>query len=82
MNRYINLYSSDTISDMTFNEIIRKASKLGLLKNDLEKWTEYRKKRNMTSHTYDEKIANQVVDIIPDFKQDAEFLYNSLESKL
>ena len=25
MNRYINLYSSDTISDMTFNEIIRKA---------------------------------------------------------
>ena len=82
MNRYINLYSSDTISDMTFNEIIRKANKLGLLKNDLEKWTEYRQKRNMTSHTYDEKVANQVVEIIPDFKQDAEFLYNSLESKL
>ena len=36
----------------------------------------------MTSHTYNEKVANQVVDIIPDFKQDAEFLYNSLESKL
>ena len=82
MNRYINLYSSDSISDMTFNEIIRKANKLGLLKNDLEKWTEYRKKRNMISHTYNEKVANQVVDIIPDFKQDAEFLYNSLESKL
>lgn len=82
MNRYINLYSSDTISDMTFNEIIRKASKLGLLKNDLEKWTEYHQKRNMTSHTYDERIANQVIEIIPEFKQDAEFLYNSLESKL
>lgn len=82
MNRYINLYSSDTISDMTFNEIIRKANKLGLLKNDLEKWTEYRQKRNMTSRTYDERIANQVIKIIPEFKQDAEFLYNSLESKL
>ena len=39
-------------------------------------------KKNMTSHTYDERIANQVIEIIPEFKQDAEFLYNSLESKL
>lgn len=79
MARYINFQSPITQTDMTFNEIIRKANRLGLLKNDLEKWTEYRQKRNMTSHTYDEKIAAEVVSIIPDFKDEAVYLLDNLK---
>ena len=73
---------SEEISSMTFNEIIRRANQFGLLKTNLETWDEYRKKRNMTSHTYDEKIANDVVAIIPAFKDEAEFLLNRLKEKL
>ena len=79
MTRYINKVSPSTEADMTFNEIIRKSNRLGLLKNNLDKWTEYRQKRNMTSHTYDEKIANLVVNIIPEFKDEVYFLLNKLK---
>lgn len=79
MIRYINRVSPSSEADMTFNEIIRKSNRLGLLKNSLDKWTEYRQKRNMTSHTYDEKIANEVVSIIPEFKEELDFLLNKLK---
>ena len=46
IKRFIGLQSAEVLQDMTFNEIIRSANKLGLLKNDLVKWTEYRQKRN------------------------------------
>ncbi len=79
MTRYINLVSPSEQTDMTFNEIIRKANRLGILKTDLNMWTFYRQKRNMTSHTYDEATANEVVSIIEDFKDEAEYLLNKLK---
>ena len=57
----------EEVNQMSFNEMIRTASQLNLLVSNLEKWTVYREMRNMTSHTYDEEIALQVVGIIPDF---------------
>ena len=80
--RFINMQSPEVLADMTFNEAIRKANKLGLLKNNLEKWTEYRQKRTATSHTYDEKIAIEVVSVIPDFKDEAEYLLAQLKKNL
>ena len=80
--RFINLQSPETDSSMTFNEIIRTANQFGLLKNNLEKWTEYRQKRNLTSHTYEESIANSVVNVVKDFQQDAKFLLNKLKKHL
>ena len=59
---------------MTFNETIRIANKMGILRSDLVKWTTYRQMRNATSHTYDEAVANEVLRVIPDFKDEAEFL--------
>ena len=76
------MQSPETLPDMTFNETIRKANKFGLLKNNLEKWTEYRQKRNSTSHTYDERVAIEVVSVIPDFKNEAEFLLAQLKKNL
>lgn len=82
IKRFIGLQSAEVLQDMTFNEIIRSANKLGLLKNDLVKWTEYRQKRNATSHTYDEEIAREVLAVIPDFKDDAVFLLQQLKNRL
>lgn len=75
-------FERENIDGMTFNEMIRTANRMSLLETNLETWENYRQKRNMTSHTYDEKIAKDVVEIIPAFKDEAEFLLNKLKEKL
>ena len=82
LSRFINYRSSEIVPTMTFNEIIRKSNQFGLLRNDLETWDKYRQYRNMTSHTYDENIAKQVVSIIPDFKDEVIFILNKLNENL
>ncbi len=69
----------EEVNQMSFNEMIRTASQLNLIKSNLEKWTIYREMRNMTSHTYDEKIALQVVSIIPDFSDEIAYLLIKLK---
>ena len=72
----------ENIEGMTFNEMIRQANKMGLLRSNLEKWNDFRQKRNLTSHTYDEEVAKSVALIIEDFAQEAEFLLDKLKEKL
>ena len=72
----------ENIDDMTFNEMIRQANKMGLLRSNLEKWDDFRQKRNLTSHTYDEKIAQEVASIIEDFALEAQFLLAKLKDKI
>lgn len=79
--KFINLQINEISYAMTFNEIIRKASQFGLIKSNLETWDKYRKYRNMTSHTYDEETAEKVISIIPEFKEEAEFLSAKLKEK-
>jgi len=73
--------SDEEVNGMTFNEMIRTANRFGLLMSNLEVWNLYRLNRNMTSHTYDEETAKKVVNVIPDFKKEAEFLLNKLKEK-
>ena len=70
------------VNGMTFNQMVRTANDMGLLKSNLEIWDNFRQKHNMTSHTYDENIAKKVVTIVPDFKDEAVFLLNRLKEKL
>ena len=72
----------ENVDGMTFNEMVRQANKMDLLKSNLETWTIFREKRNLTSHTYDEKIATDVVKIIPLFSEEAQFLLNKLKERL
>lgn len=66
----------------TFNEIIRNSNKLGLLKNNLEVWNDYRTKRNLTSHTYNQDVAALVINVTRDFQAEIHFLINQLKAKL
>lgn len=72
----------DQIAQMSFPTLIRTANQRGLLLNDWSVWIEYRDKRNTTSHTYDEMKAIAIVQKIPDFLKDAEFLLTRLEEKI
>lgn len=71
----------ENIEGMTFNEMIRQANKMDLLRSNLEKWDDFRQKRNLTSQTYDEEVAVKVVSIIADFAKEAEFLLKQLKEK-
>ncbi|MDR3124645.1 MAG: nucleotidyltransferase substrate binding protein [Endomicrobium sp.] len=74
-------FSSQNIDEMSFADIVRTANEKGLLLNDLEKWAIYRQKRNMTSHTYDEIKADEVISIVPDFLEEVDFLLKKLIEK-
>ena len=82
MMRYLQQQITDFPDTPTFNEIIRKANQAGLLLNNLEKWTDYRHKRNLTSHTYEESIANTVISVVKDFQKDTEFLLTELKKRV
>lgn len=82
LTRFLQSQAIDLPDSLTFNETIRKANQMGLLLSNLEKWTEYRQKRNLASHTYEESVANSVVNVVKDFQQDAKFLLNKLKKHL
>ncbi|MCM1265641.1 MAG: nucleotidyltransferase substrate binding protein [Candidatus Gastranaerophilales bacterium] len=82
LTRFLQNQANDLPDTLTFNETIRIANQMGLLLNNLEKWTDYRQKRNSSSHTYDEKIANEIVSIVKDFREDAKYLLNKLENNI
>ncbi len=75
-------FEKENLDGMTFYEMIRTANRMEILKSNLETWDNYRQKRNMTSHTYNEDAAKDVVAVIPAFKDEAEFLLNRLKERL
>ena len=68
----------DDVNKLSFNEMVRTAMQLNLLKSDLAKWTEFREMRNLTSHTYDENVALKVSGIVPDFYEEITYLLKEL----
>lgn len=68
----------EAIDRMGFPDVIRTASEQGLLANDWSAWRTWREMRNITSHTYDEAKALQVVAGIPAFLAEAQALVQRL----
>lgn len=69
----------DDVNKLSFNEMVRTAMQLNLLKSDLAKWTEFREMRNLISHTYDENVALKVSSIVPDFYEEITYLLKELK---
>lgn len=69
----------DDVNKLSFNEMVRTAMQLNLLKSDLAKWTEFREMRNLTSHTYDENVALKVSGTVPDFYEEITYLLKELK---
>jgi nucleotidyltransferase substrate binding protein (TIGR01987 family) len=74
-------FSPREVNEMTFGDMIRTANRKGLLLGNLEKWNEYRQARNITSHTYDEAKADDVLSVVPDFLVESEYLLKKLQER-
>ena len=81
MNKFLKKEYDKTEKDLSVNNIFREMYGLGLIKS-FENWADCREKRNLTSHEYSEKMTLPILDIIPEFIKDTEFLINSLDGIL
>jgi len=66
---------------LTVKETYREAGKHGIIDN-VEKWFDYQKARNLTSHTYDENTANLTLKQVKLFIKDVEKLSKNLKNLL
>jgi nucleotidyltransferase substrate binding protein (TIGR01987 family) len=73
--------SPEEVDRMAFQDLIRTANQQGLLLGDWPAWHRYRDMRARTSHTYRAETARQVVEAIPAFLAEAEYLCNQLRSR-
>ncbi|MDR1255818.1 MAG: nucleotidyltransferase substrate binding protein [Puniceicoccales bacterium] len=73
--------SPEEIDRMSFNEIIRLANEKNLLSGDLEEWDVHRKARNSTSHTYNQDVANSVIQVARKFYGEALFLLSKISPR-
>ncbi|EPZ98818.1 nucleotidyltransferase substrate binding protein [Glaesserella parasuis] len=73
--------SNDTDIDSTeFRDILRLSAQFGLIENP-EEWLDFRKMRNITSHTYDENKAMQVYLGISHFLVSSHYLLSQLQKR-
>jgi nucleotidyltransferase substrate binding protein (TIGR01987 family) len=84
LRRYLELAaaSPEEFESVEFSFLIRSGNEQGLLLGDWPKWKLYREMRGKTSHTYDERIAIEVVTGIPTFLEEALYLHDQLQRRL
>ena len=73
--------SIEVVDQLSFPDLIRKGAEKGLLLHSWDKWTLYRQARNKTSHTYDSDAAREVLVIIPDFLEEANYLFEQINKR-
>lgn len=69
---------STYVDGVSRRELFRLAAENRLI-NDVDRWMDYHQDRNLTSHTYNEDIAQQVFETAKLFVGDVEKLYATLE---
>jgi nucleotidyltransferase substrate binding protein (TIGR01987 family) len=67
---------------LTFPRMIRTASQDGILLNGYDVWQRYRDARNRTSHAYNEDQAVAVLEQVPNFLEEVQFLHKRLREEL
>ena len=82
--RYLEVASPGVtdLDGMVFQTLVRTANEMGMFKGDWSKWKKYRDARNITSHTYSEEKADQVVRVAYEFYDEAEYFLNKRKEKL
>ena len=81
MNKFLKKEYDKTEKDLSINNIFREMYGLSLIEN-FEHWIEYRELINMTSHEYNDKNTYKIIEVIPRFIKDVEFLINNLNGVL
>ena len=81
LKRYLQEYSLEQVDRATNRQIFRMGYEQGLLR-DAEAWLLYLRQRNLTSHVYDQSVAEQIFNTIPQFLEDARWTLAQLEERL
>ncbi len=74
------LPSREELDLLPFKEVIRVGAERALIASP-ERWFDYRDKRNITSHTYDESKAREIYNVLADFAADAADLLARLKGR-
>jgi nucleotidyltransferase substrate binding protein (TIGR01987 family) len=82
LKRQLEQMSADpaAIDTMGYMDVIRTSAEAGLI-TDIARYRDYREKRNITSHTYDQAKAEQIVSVLKDFQDDVRHLLSELERR-
>lgn len=81
MNKYLKKEYDKTEKELSINNIFREMYGLELIDN-FENWSNYREKRNYTSHEYNNEYTYSIVEILPNFINDVEYLIKRLNEVL
>jgi len=73
--------SPEEFDRMAFSDLIRSGREQGLLVGDWASWKTYRAIRATTSHAYNEEVALEVVQGIPAFLNEVDFLLKQLQTR-
>ncbi len=82
LKRQLEQMSADpaAIDTMGYMDVIRTGAEAGLIA-DIARYRDYREKRNITSHTYDQGKAELIVSILENFQEDVSRLLSELERR-
>jgi len=72
--------SPTEVEHLSYHDMIRMGAEKGLIDDPL-KWFDFREKRNITSHTYDEDKARMIFGALPLFAREARRLLSRLEER-
>ena len=83
IQRYLEQVSANPaeVDRLEFRSLIRRASEQGLLQSDLGSWMEHRRNRGLTSHVYNEAMAERVFQAAQDFLGEARHLLRELQER-
>src|SRR3990167_1793958 len=70
----------DEIRQINFADFVRTAAEAGLIP-DVKRFLRYRESCNITSHTYNQKKAEEVVEVLDDFARDVYFVIQELKKR-
>lgn len=76
--RHLKNMGEDDVDNMVLEDVIRLGAKKGLLLHSWDVWNDYRNSRNSTSHGYDENMAKEILEQIPAFLVELEYLCEKL----
>lgn len=81
MKRWVDVnYSESMTAGLSRRQLFRLAIENRLM-DDFDRWLRYHELRNLTSHTYDRDVADEIFEAAGDFLKDAVDLLGRLEAK-
>ena len=83
IQRYLEQVSANPaeVDRLEFRSLIRRASEQRLLRSDLSAWMEHRRNRGLTSHVYNEAMAERVFQAAQDFLGEVRHLLRELQER-